>query len=114
MTVKTDLPKKATKKTSSAKPDASYLLKLYIAGQTTKSKTAIENLNRICVEHLDAKYRVEVIDLLQQPQLAEGEQILAVPTLVKTLPEPVKRIIGDLSNTERVIVGLDIKPDRNK
>ncbi len=114
MTEKTAFPKKTARRKISVKPDESYILKLYIAGKTTKSMIAIENLSRICDEHLDSKYRIEVIDLLLQPQLAEGEQILAVPTLVRVLPDPVKRIIGDLSNTERVIVGLDIKSVSNK
>jgi circadian clock protein KaiB len=85
-------------------------LRLYVAGQTDKSLRAIANLNRICEEHLEGKFSVEVIDLLQKPQLAAGDQILALPTLVRRLPEPIKKIIGDLSNEERVLVGLDIRP----
>ena len=85
-------------------------LRLYVAGQTDKSIRAIKNLNRICAEHLDGRYSIEVIDLLERPQLAVGDQILAVPTLVRRLPEPIKKIIGDLSNEERVLVGLDIRP----
>jgi circadian clock protein KaiB len=85
-------------------------LRLYVAGQTPKSITAFANLKKICEEHLEGKYHIEVIDLLVNPQLAKGDQILAVPTLVRKLPEPVKKIIGDLSNTERVLVGLDVKP----
>ncbi len=81
-----------------------------MAGQTDKSIRAIKNLNRICAEHLEGRYSIEVIDLLDRPQLAEGDQILAVPTLVRRLPEPMKKIIGDLSNEERVLVGLDIRP----
>ncbi|QDT53619.1 Circadian clock protein KaiB [Caulifigura coniformis] len=84
-------------------------LRLYIAGQTEKSVAAIENLRRICDEHLPGKYKVEVIDLLQNPQLASGDQIVAIPTLVRKLPNPVKRIIGDLSNTERTLVGLQLR-----
>ncbi|RPH86677.1 MAG: circadian clock protein KaiB [Desulfobacteraceae bacterium] len=84
-------------------------LRLYVAGQTQKSITAFANLKKICEEHLVGKYRIEVIDLLQNPQLAKGDQIVAVPTLVRKLPEPLKRIIGDLANTERVLVGLDIR-----
>lgn len=84
-------------------------LRLYVAGQTPKCVKAFANLKRICEEHLAGQYRIEVIDLLQQPQLAEGDQILAIPTLVRKLPEPVKKIIGDLSNTERVLVGLDVR-----
>lgn len=88
----------------------SWQLRLYVAGQTPKSIMAFANLKRICEEHLEGKYHIEVIDLLVNPQLAKGDQILALPTLVRKLPEPVKKIIGDLSNTERVLVGLDIKP----
>ncbi len=84
-------------------------LRLYVAGQTPKSLTAFANLKRICEEHLHGKYSIEVIDLLVNPQLAKGDQILALPTLVRKLPEPIKKIVGDLSNTERVLVGLDIK-----
>lgn len=87
-------------------------LRLYVAGQTDKSITAIANLTRISKEHLHGRYSIEVIDLLQRPQLAAGDQILALPTLVRRLPEPVKKIIGDLSNEERVLVGLDIRPAR--
>lgn len=86
-----------------------YELRLYVAGKTPKSVTAFENLNRICQEHLAGRYRIEVIDLLVQPQLARGDQILAIPTLVRKLPEPIKKIIGDLSNTERTLVGLDLR-----
>jgi circadian clock protein KaiB len=85
-------------------------LKLYVAGQSAKSLTAFANLKKICEEHLEGKYRIEVIDLLQNPQLAKGDQILAVPTLVRKLPVPIRKIIGDLSNTERVLVGLDLRP----
>ena len=84
-------------------------LRLYVAGQTAKSVTAFANLKKICEEHLAGEYRIEVIDLLEHPQLAEGDQIFAIPTLVRKLPEPVKKIIGDLSNTERVLVGLDLR-----
>jgi circadian clock protein KaiB len=86
------------------------ILRLYIAGQTPRSIKAFANLKRLCEEHLPGKYRIEVVDLIQNPQLAAGDQILAVPTLVRLLPEPVRKIIGDLSNTERVLVGLDIRP----
>lgn len=84
-------------------------LRLYVAGQTRKSQVAIANLERFCEEHLAGQYRIEVIDLLQHPQLAQGDQILALPTLVRSLPAPMRKIIGDLSNTERVLVGLDVK-----
>lgn len=89
--------------------EAEWELRLYIAGQTQKSITAFANLKRLCEEHLKGKYRIEVIDLLKNPLLARGDQILAVPTLVRKLPEPMKKIIGDLSNEERVLVGLDIR-----
>ena len=85
-------------------------LRLYVAGQTAKSVTAFANLKKLCEEHLAGKYRIEVIDLLVNPQLAVGDQIVAIPTLVRTLPEPIRRIIGDLSDTERVLVGLQLRP----
>jgi circadian clock protein KaiB len=87
-----------------------WQLRLYVAGQTPKSLAAFANLKKICDEHLKGRYRIEVIDLLENPTLAKGDQILAIPTLVRKLPEPVWKIIGDLSNTERVLVGLDIRP----
>jgi len=86
-----------------------YLLRLYVAGQTPKSVLAFTNLKQICEEHLQGRYEIEIIDLMENPQLARGDQILAVPTLVRRLPEPIKKIIGDLSNTERVLVGLDLR-----
>ena len=85
-------------------------LRLYIAGKTKRSVTALKNLKQYCDEYLKGKYTIEVIDLLAQPQLAEGDQILAVPTLVKKVPEPIRKIIGDLSDKEKVLVGLDIRP----
>jgi len=85
-------------------------LRLYVAGQTAKSATAFNNLKRICEEHLPGKYHIEVIDLLVHPQLARGDQIVAIPTLVRKLPEPIRRIVGDLSNTERALVGLQLRP----
>ena len=85
-------------------------LRLYVAGNTSKSKTALTNLKRYCEENLKGKYTIEVIDLLQHPQLAEGDQIFAIPTLVRKLPEPMRKIIGDLSNKEKVLVGLNIRP----
>ena len=88
----------------------SYILRLYVAGQTRKSLTAFANLKKICEEHLRGRYRIEVIDLLENPQFAKGDQILAIPTLVRQLPPPLKKIIGDLSNTEKVLVGLDLRP----
>jgi circadian clock protein KaiB len=86
-----------------------YELRLYIAGQNARSVAALANLRRVCEQHLEGRYSVEVIDLLEQPHLARGDQILAVPTLVRKLPQPIRKIIGDLSNTDRVLVGLDIK-----
>lgn len=86
-------------------------LRLYVAGQTPRSVAALSNLKRICEEHLAGKYSIEVIDLLERPQLAQGEQIVAIPTLVRKLPEPVRKIIGDLSNTERTLIGLDLRPE---
>jgi circadian clock protein KaiB len=97
-----------TKATAPARAD--YELKLYVAGQTPKSRTAIHNLKRLCETHLAGRYTIEVIDLLLNPRLAAGDQILAVPTLVRHLPEPIKKIIGDLSSEERVLVGLDVQP----
>ena len=89
-------------------------LRLYVAGQTPRSVEALSTLKRICEEHLHGRYRIEVIDLLLNPTLARGDQILAVPTLVRQLPPPVKKIIGDFSNTERVLVGLDLRPVRKQ
>lgn len=87
-----------------------YNLRLYVAGQTPKSLQAFANLKKICEEHLQGRYQIEVLDLLENPQLAKGDQILAIPTLVRRLPEPLRKIIGDLSDTERVLVGLDLRP----
>ena len=87
-------------------------LRLYVAGQTPKSIAAFSNLKRVCEEHLAGKYRLEVIDLIKNPQLAEGDQIVAIPTLVRALPEPVRKIIGDLSNTERVLIGLQLRAQK--
>jgi len=97
----------AQKAPNSAK-QSRYVLRLYTAGQTPKSVLAITNIKRICEEELQGQYDLQVIDLYQQPHLAEGEQIIALPTLVKKLPPPLRRIIGDMSNTERVLVGLDL------
>ncbi|WP_231756419.1 circadian clock KaiB family protein [Lignipirellula cremea] len=85
-------------------------LRLYVAGQTAKSLTALANLKKVCEEHLAGKYTIEVVDLLENPQLARGDQIVAIPTLVRKLPEPIRKIIGDLSNTERVLIGLQLRP----
>lgn len=86
-----------------------WQLRLYVAGQTPKSLTAFSNLKKICESHLNGRYTIEVIDLVEQPELSKGDQILAIPTLVRKLPEPVRKIIGDLSDTERVLVGLDLR-----
>ncbi|UOQ66054.1 circadian clock KaiB family protein [Hymenobacter volaticus] len=105
--------------TESATPEPSqnedyWELRLYVAGQTAKSVAAIANLKKYCAQHLQGRYQLEVIDLLVNPQLAEGDQILAIPTLVRKVPVPIRKIIGDLSNEERVLVGLDIRPAGNK
>ena len=90
--------------------DQRWELRLYIAGQTPKSVLALKNINKYCNQHLEGRYSIEVIDLLKNPQLAEGDQIFAIPTLVRKVPEPLRKIIGDLSNEERVLVGLNIRP----
>lgn len=90
--------------------DSPWKLRLYVAGQTAKSLAAFANLKRICEEHIPGQYHIEIIDLLKNPTLAKGDQILAIPTLVRKLPHPIRKIIGDLSNTERVLVGLDVRP----
>lgn len=97
--------------TSSAhrRPAKLWQLRLYVAGQTPKSLAAFSNLKKICESHLSGQYSIEVIDLMEQPQLSKGDQILAIPTLVRKLPQPVRKIIGDLSDTERVLVGLDLR-----
>ena len=95
---------------SQRRPAKLWQLRLYVAGQTPKSLTAFANLKTICETHLNGRYRIEVIDLAEQPQLSKGDQILALPTLVRKLPQPVRKIIGDLSNTERVLIGLDLRP----
>ena len=101
-------PIKATSKVEDSEPG--WVLCLYVAGQSPKSVKAFANLKKICEEHLAGQYRIEIIDLLKTPQLASGDQILAIPTLVRKLPGPVKKIIGDLSNTERALVGLNLRP----
>jgi circadian clock protein KaiB len=89
-------------------------LRLYIAGQSTKSMAALRNPEKFCEEHMQGRYHIEVIDLLQQPQLAKGDQIVAIPTLVRKLPEPLRRIIGDLSSTEKMLVGFDLRPSGSR
>ena len=105
------VPVKAVKRAKKAKEKV-WELRLYIAGQTPNSIAAIANLKRICDERLQNRYRIEIIDLLEKPQLAKGDQIVAIPTLVRRLPPPVKKIVGNLSKTERALVGLDIQPVR--
>lgn len=100
---------KKTGSKAAPKPSDIWHLKLYVAGQTEKSVTAIQNLHIYCEQYLKGKYKIEVIDLLINPQLAEGDQILAIPTLVRQMPSPIRKIIGDLSDTERVLVGLDLR-----
>src|ERR1700730_14205542 len=91
--------------------NATLELRLYVAGQTPKSLIALRNLKKICEEHLQGRYRLHVIDLVKTPQLAQDDQILAIPTLVRNLPQPIRKIIGDLSDTQRVLVGLDVRPE---
>jgi circadian clock protein KaiB len=93
-------------------PDERWELRLYVAGQTAKSLAAFANLEKVCQEHLAGKYSIEIVDLLVNPQLARGDQIVAIPTLVRKLPAPIRRIIGDLSNTERVLVGLQLRSNK--
>lgn len=104
------LEQSAPKKRSRAPVTETWELRLYVAGKTPKSIEAFGNLKRICEEHLKGRYQIEVIDLLENPTLARGDQILAIPTLVRKLPPPMKKIIGDFSNTERVLVGLNLRP----
>jgi circadian clock protein KaiB len=104
-----------TQKLMDANPaEEIWALRLYVAGQTPKSITAFANLKKICEAHLPGRYKIEVIDLLKQPQLAAGDQIVALPTLVRKLPEPLRRIVGDLSNTEKTLVGLQLRPARSE
>jgi circadian clock protein KaiB len=103
---------KKTPARNRSSPSSNYVLCLYVAGKTSKSTTALANLTTLCREHLGSRYRIKVIDLLKNPKLARDHQILALPTLVRQLPRPMRKIIGDLSNTERVLVGLDIRSDQ--
>jgi circadian clock protein KaiB len=99
------------KRTTVKSPVATdWELRLYVAGQTAKSLTAFANLKKICEEHIKGNYNIQVVDLLKNPKLAHGDQILAIPTLVRKLPAPIRKILGDLSNTQRVLVGLDLRP----
>ena len=112
-------PTKKSRRASNGQPPqtdghvAQWNLRLYVAGQTPRSLTAFKNLKEICEEYLKGQYHIEVVDLMENPTLARGDQILAIPTLVRKLPQPIRKIIGDLSNTERVLVGLDIQPRSN-
>lgn len=107
--MKTDKPE--VKKTRKIVPKKEmWLLRLYVAGQTPNSVRAIENIKRICEEFLKGRYALEVVDIYQQPVLAKGDQIIAVPTLIKKLPQPLRKFIGDMSATERILVGLDLRP----
>ena len=110
--MKTRKSKRPPSRAKRPRVNPEWRLRLYVAGTTSKSTAAFSNLKEICEEHLGGQYSIEIIDLLENPQLARGDQIIAVPTLVRRLPHPVKKIIGDLSNTERVLVGLDLKPAR--
>lgn len=100
---------KRTSAKGKATPPDRWTLRLYVAGQTARSVTAFSNLKKLCEDRLAGRYTIEVIDLLKQPQLAQGDQIIAIPTLVRKLPEPIKRVVGDLSNLERVLVGMDLQ-----
>ena len=104
--------KKTKRRTSSSSKAKAWELRLYVAGQTPRSLAAFANLKKICEEHLAGQYHIEVIDLIKKPQLASGDQILAIPTLVRKLPEPIRKIIGDLSDTERVLVGLNLREQK--
>ena len=95
---------------SNSTSEERYELRLYVAGMTPAAKRALANIQSICEEHLEGQYSIEVVDLIERPELAEGDQILAVPTLVRQLPPPLRKIIGDLSDTEKVLVGLDVRP----
>jgi circadian clock protein KaiB len=110
VTVKDGKVKRADAPTGQPGGEKFWDLRLYVAGQSPKSVRAFTNLKKICEQHMDGRYRIQVIDLLKNPQLAAGDQILAVPTLVRTLPVPIKQIIGDLSNEDRTLVGLDLRP----
>ena len=113
MMPETDRPQSLDEIAASNEPDPDvWELRLYVAGQTAKSVAAFENLTRLCEEHLPGKYKIEVVDLIVHPQLAKGDQILAIPTLVRKLPQPIRKVIGDLSNIERTLVGLQLLPAR--
>jgi circadian clock protein KaiB len=104
----------ALEKAAAKKPTERYVLRLYIAGLTPRSTKAIQNIRKICEEHLEGRYDLQVVDIYQQPVLAEGEQIIAAPTLIKLLPLPLRRFIGDMSNTERILIGMDLRTAEEK
>jgi len=110
MTKKSPAPKVREEPIAAPAADAEYVLRLYVSGQTTRSILAIENMKRICAEHLSLRYSLEIIDIYKHPEACEQQQIIAAPTLIKVLPHPLRRIIGDLSNTEKVLVGLELRP----
>jgi circadian clock protein KaiB len=110
MTTMASVPDDTTETRPCVAATAEWQLRLYVAGQTPRSMAALANLKRVCETHLAGRYQIEVVDLLVNPRLAAGDQILAVPTLVRKVPEPIRKIIGDLSNEERVLVGLDVRP----
>ena len=101
---------KALEKAAEERRNAHYVLKLYVAGMTPKSSTAIRSVTDICEEHLKGRYTLEVVDIYQRPTLAQGEQIIAAPTLIKKLPEPLRKMIGDMANKDRILIGLDLRP----
>jgi circadian clock protein KaiB len=105
---------KVKPRTRAQRPAKNWELRLYVAGQTPKSLAAFANLKKICEEHLAGEYHIEVVDLLKEPKLASGDQILAIPTLVRKLPAPIRKIIGDLSDTERVLVGLNLRENKER
>ena len=114
MTRRPDEPRTLAELAAEGEPDPDvWELRLYVAGTTARSVAAFENLKRLCEEHLPGKYQIEVVDLLVHPQLASGDQILAIPTLVRKLPSPIRKVIGDLSNIERTLVGLQLRPARD-
>ncbi len=104
-------PKRGVSIAPKKKPDERWMLKLYVAGQTPKAVAAFDNLKRLCEERLQGRYTIEVIDLLKNPRLAKDDQILAIPTVIRKVPPPLRRIIGDLSNADRVLIGLDLRPE---
>jgi circadian clock protein KaiB len=110
MALSGDMPLMGEKESA---PERHYELRLYVAGQTPRSVEAFANLKKMCEEHLKGNYSIEVIDLLENPKLARGDQILAIPTLVRKLPEPIRKIIGTLADTDRVLIGLDLRPRKS-